>query len=84
VSAPTLPVKAKGDKNLDNQAKTNSLFVVRVTLNLRITLDQGHKPLKLNARNDPFVIDARSNLDLSPHQHVGIFSIDCRIIHTNS
>jgi hypothetical protein len=52
VSAPTLRVKAKGDKNLDNQAKTNSLFVVRVTLNLRITLDQGHRPLKLNARND--------------------------------
>jgi hypothetical protein len=43
MSARTL--KAKGEKTLDNQAKTNSLFAVRVILNLRTTLDQGHKSL---------------------------------------
>jgi hypothetical protein len=43
VNVPALTIKAKGEKKLDNQAKTNP-FVVRMTLNLRTTLDQAHKP----------------------------------------
>jgi hypothetical protein len=43
VNVSALIIKAKGEK-LDNQAKTNPSFVVRMTLNLRTTLDQGHKP----------------------------------------
>jgi hypothetical protein len=41
-SLPMCPhtLKAKGDKKVNNQAKTNSLFVVRMALNLRTTLDQ--------------------------------------------
>jgi hypothetical protein len=36
-------LKAKEDKNLDSQAKTNSLFVVSESdIELRTTLDQGH------------------------------------------
>jgi hypothetical protein len=37
-------LKAKGDKKLDSQAKTNSLFAMRMILILRTTIDQGHKP----------------------------------------
>jgi hypothetical protein len=44
VNVPALTIKAKGEKKLDNQAKTNPSFVVRMTLKLRTTLDQGHKP----------------------------------------
>jgi hypothetical protein len=41
-SLPMCPrtLKAKGDKKVNNQAKTNSVFVVRMALNLRTTLDQ--------------------------------------------
>jgi hypothetical protein len=44
VNVSALTIKAKGEKKLDNQAKTNPSFVVRMTLNLRTTLDQAHKP----------------------------------------
>jgi hypothetical protein len=63
-------LKAKEDKNLDSQAKTNSLFVVSES-GIEVTLHTCSRALtfKLNVRNDaPSVIDARSCVPFEPQK----------------